>query len=204
MTIAVGAVCRIIAQQQDVNGSIIQNVFHYQHNGTNPLIESTFLGYFENALSGAYAQIEDYIPNTCDPVSLVCDVVAFSGGKIVTTAPIGEIAWTTWAGGTGSGEGLPQGCAALANLTTFKPGVQGRKYVGPLTEGCQNGGVLIAAAQTALAAFAADIIGTMVPGGENFDPVVMSTKLSLPVFLQGVIAKAVVAYQRRRKAGSGS
>lgn len=195
---------RVIAQQQDVNGSLIQNVFFFKHTGTTDVDEAVFLTAVESELSLAYAEMEDYIPNTCDPTTILCDIVGFVGGVIKTLGTVGEIAWTSWSGGTGTGEGLPQGCAAVSNFTTLSPGVLGRKYVGPLTEGSQNAGVLIGAAQTALAAFAAEILDGFLASSQQFDQVLMSTRFALAIDVAGAVVKSIIGYQRRRKSGVGA
>lgn len=198
-----GDYVRIIAQQQDMNGSIIQNVYFYRHDGLGSISDPNFLTAIEVEMSDLYTTIQTYIPNTCNPTSIVCDVVDFVSGKLTSVATIGEIQWTTWAGGQGSGEGLPQGNAAVLNFSTATPGVVGRKYLGPLVEQGQADGILAAAFQTALAAFVVELLDGFIISTNTFNPIVMSTKLADAVLLAEGIIKSIVGYQRRRKAGVG-
>lgn len=204
MAITTGELVRSVAIMNDVNGSQIENVYHHQYTGTPDVTESAYLTGIEAELSAMYATVEGQIPNTLTPVEIVCDVVVFSSGKVITVRAVGTIAWTTWAGGTGSGEGLPQGVAAVVNFPTSSVGVVGRKYLGPFGEGAQSGGVLTSAAQTALASFAAAFLDGFTLSASTLFPILMSTKFAAPVGGLTSVVKAVMGYQRRRKAGRGS
>jgi len=204
MTVAINDVVRCVAKQQDVNGSIIQNVYFFENDGLASVTNPDFLTAVEIFLSAVYAEMEDWIPNSCDPTSIVCDKVEFSSGILTSIAPIGEIAWTTWAGGTSATEGLPQGNAALFTLPSpYTPGVQGRKYIGPLVESAQNNGILLSTVQTALAAFAAELLDGFLVGAVDMVPRIMSSKMGDAIPMATAIVKAIVAYQRRRKSGVG-
>lgn len=204
MAFAQGAVAKVVATMQDENGSLIENVYFYQNTGAGDIVQSSFMTAVEAELSTMYAFIENYIPDTCLPVSIEADVVAFSGGKLIVTQNIGEIAWTTWSGGTGTGEGLPQGCAAVCSFPSVSPGAVGRKYFGPLTETAQGGGELISGLQTALASLIAEFLDGFSVGTDTCEPCVMSTKYAALKLLVSGIVNAVVGYQRRRKNGVGS
>ena len=196
MAVTQNDVVRCVAQMQDVNGSTIENVYFYEHTGPTSMPNTDFLVLVEAELSTNYSYIEAYMPNSLEPVQISCDIVVFSGGSLIVSQPVGDIQWTTWGGGTATGEGLPQGCAAVINLPTVSPGVQGRKFMGPLTEGSQDGGILETACQTALGNFATGLLNGFTYATESVLPRIMSSKFSAE--------REIVGYQRRRKSGVGA
>lgn len=205
MAVIPGDVVRVIATQQDRNGSAIQNVFFFLHEGTSDCTNPAFMTAVETFISGCYGNMSTWIPSTCDPVTIKADVVWFVSGKLESKRPVGEVQWTTWGGGSGTGEGLPQGCAALLSFpANLVPGVQGRKYVGPLVEAAQDDGELVSSCQTSLADFATDLLTGFLVSAEDFLYVIMSSKEAEAVGTLVGIVKAVVAYQRRRKSGVGA
>lgn len=204
MPISAGDVVRTVCRMTDINGSFIENVYHWWHGGSSDVFESAFLIAAEAMFSTAYTEIQAILPDSLEPLEIAADVVGFVSGVIETLKPVGDIAWTTWGGGTATSDGLPQGAAAVVNLPTYNSGVQGRKFVGPLVEGRQNNGILDTTALTALAAYAIDVITTMVVSTETFSPGVMSSKLGQFVVYAGSIIPSVIGYQRRRKSGVGS
>lgn len=195
---------RVVAKLTDVNGSLIENVYHYLNSTGSTVDDAAFLTAIEAEMSEEYAIIDTAIPNSVSPYEIEADVVAFSGGELETVHPVGTIAWTTWSGGSATGDGLPQGACGQINFPTGSPGVQGRKYFGPLAEAVQNNGELGSTLQTNLATMASDfLLGVSGAFGTLF-PVVASTKYAGPVGLASAVIREVVAYQRRRKAGRGA
>lgn len=203
MTISAGDWVRVVARMSDINGSAIQNAFHYFHDGVGDVFDGAFLTAVEQELSDMYTFIEDNIPDTVTPLDIVCDIVGFSGGVITVLSNVGTIAWTNWAGGTATGDGLPQGNAAVLNFPTAQAGVQGRKYIGPLVENGQNNGILTAPLLADMATWAAEFLDGFIASTEDFLPGVMSTKLGHGVLLVSTVLNAIVGYQRRRKSGVG-
>lgn len=203
MTVAAGDVIRVVAKMTDINGSQIQNVYFYKHQGTVSVSDAAFLGALEVEMSTMYGHIEDNIPNTTTPLEIEADKVAFVGGDLTTLSSVGAIDWTTWAGGVGSTDGLPQGNAAVINFPSGVAGVTGRKYIGPLTEGVQNNGKLDSSILTDLGTYAADLLAGFTAVTETIQPIIMSSKQSAPVAILGAVVRAAVGYQRRRKAGRG-
>lgn len=203
MAVNPGDYLRVVANMQDTNGSTIQNVFYYENVGATGMLNSVFLAAVEVEMSAIYATIQAHIPNTCDPVSIVVDKVLFVSGELTTLGPVGEIAWTTWGGGTAAADELPQACCAVVNFPTEYAGVQGRKYFGPLSESEQSAGILSSTLQTALAALIAEYLNGFTAGSDSIQPRIMSSKWVDAIALLGGIVNAVVGYQRRRKSGVG-
>lgn len=204
MAIQVTDRVRCVARMSDINGSLIENAYVLLHAGSAEVSNSAFLTAIEARLSAMYADIEAMMPNTLTPTDIVCDLVEFEGGVLKNLGHVGTIAWTTWSGGTGTGEGLPQGNAAVVNFPTASVGVQGRKYLGPFVENQQANGILESTFQSALATFAATLLSELSVGGQAFNSGVMSSKTANFVAYATAVIKAVVGYQRRRKSGVGA
>ena len=204
MGLDAGEVVRAVAKMTDINGSLIENVYHWYNSGSIEVPSVDLLNAIEARLSTAYANIESHMPDTLTPLEIACDIVDFVGGVLKVVGPIGDIAWTNWAGGTSSGDGLPQGAAAVVNFPTLESGVQGRKYMGPLSEGSQNNGILTSTAQTNLGLFGDDVRAILTVSAQNLLSCLMSTKFDNFRTLAGVIVPAVIGYQRRRKSGVGA
>lgn len=204
MGIADGDIVKVVARMQDINGSDIINTYYYIASGVLALTDADFLTAVESELSTAYALMEDQMPSTVTPVDIKADKVSFVSGKVVQGDPVGTIPWTTWSGGQGAADGLPQGCAAVVDFTVTSAGVQGRKYMGPLTEATQSNGVLVGTCLADLAAFAAEVLDGFTAGGGQLTSIVMSTKYAAAIGLASAVVKAVVGYQRRRKSGVGA
>lgn len=203
MAVEPGAIVRAVAKMTDINGSQIQNVYFYKHQGDTEVTAAAFLTALEIELSAMYAEIEDALPTTLTSFEIEADRVQFISGKLVTTVPVGTIDWTTWTGGVGTGEGLPQGNAAVLNFSTGIANVVGRKYLGPLMESSQANGELETSVQTLLAAYIVEYLSGFITSAQQFDAVLMSTKAAAVVGILEGIVRAVVGYQRRRKAGRG-
>lgn len=203
MAVAVGDVVKCVAKLQDLNGSLIENIWFYRNDGTASVSNTDFLTAVETELSSLYTYFQSYLPSSLDTVSIACDIVIFISGKLTVSQPVGDVPWTTWSGGTGTGAGLPQGCAAVVNFPTVSPGVVGRKFFGPMTVAAQDDGELDSTFQGQLASFVTDYLGGMSVAGETFDPVLMSTKYAAYRDISSGIINSVVGYQRRRKAGVG-
>lgn len=204
MDIQIFDTVRVSARMQDNLGNDIINVYYWTHLGASVCPDSAFMTAVEVELSDMYTTIQSVIPSTVSPVDVTADVVTYSGGKWTVTAHVGVIAWTTWGGGTGAGDSLPQGCAALVSGSTTVPKVYARKYLGQLTETAQDNGGLTSSVLAYLAAFATEWLDDMAVGANGFVSSVASLKAGTYLQLMSGLISSVVAYQRRRKTGRGS
>lgn len=203
MPVAVGETVRVTVKMDDVNGSSIQNVYFYLNDGIATADNDDVLTAVEAAMSLNYTAIEGIMPDTLTPVEIDIDRVAFVGGELIVTGKVGTIPWTNWSGGTSTSDGLPQGNAAVINFPVSGPTVQGRKYIGPLTENQQSNGILTAPALATLVSFGAALLGDILVDDNQFRSGIMSTKSGAFAELASTIVKAVIGYQRRRKSGVG-
>lgn len=113
--------------------------------------------------------------------------------------------------GAGAPPDLPPSVAALAVARTNKPRTQGRKYIGVLTEGTQDDGILTAAARTAVQSFADNWDQQYTAGsGNQYTPGVLDQTIDAAIppddFLELISLKAMpdTRTQRRRTLGRGS
>jgi len=204
MPIEQGDVVKTVARMTDLNGQSIENAYFHKHTAVGDIADATFLTDMEADMSSLYGISQAIQPTSLTPVELVCDVVHFVSGELQHLRPVGSIAWDSWSGGTGTSDGLPQGCAAVVNFPTSSPGVTGRKYLGPLVEAINDDGELNSTALGYLASFIAYFLAGFTIDGHVLYPVLMSTKFSSEVGMIAGIAKSIIGYQRRRKAGRGS
>jgi len=204
MAIGSNECVQVVATMQDVVGSQIQNVHYWLHAGTSSVTEANFLVTLELEMTSMYSNMAQWMPDTLVPVSLKADIVEYYGGEKHIVRAVGEIPWVSWGGGTGTTDGLPQGAAAIANFDTPNIGAYARNFMGPLTEAAQADGELLSTPLAALAAYAAAKITGMSVTAEFFSAAVMSTKYGAPLALTAAIAKSIIGYQRRRRAGRGA
>lgn len=125
----------------------------------------------ETWVNSVFDNLKTYISGGADPVSLKGDLVHYDPGtaKIVTDENLFLDAWDmSTAIPTGAGETLPTQIAAVVTLRTERPKTRGRKFLGPMVETASgDGGALIGALQTALAAAAVDIMTDAVDAASN-------------------------------------
>jgi hypothetical protein len=189
---------------QNSVGSVIENVYHVINAGAAASADADFLTAVELWLSDMYDWMSTAISDQVTPVDIVCDVVEFQGGKVVTVTQVGTIPWTTWGGGTGAADPLPSGTAMVVNLVTGLSGVQGRKYLPYFTESHQSGGIFAGGTLTLAASYLTDLLAGFLEGANGYLPRLMSTKYGASIGLTAGIIKAIVGYQRRRKTGVGA
>jgi hypothetical protein len=206
MTVASGEVLRVSARQQYANGQDLINVWFWQAAFTSDQTDQDVIDGILAELDNGYAQLNGITSNTISTVDVKIDVVEWVGGKLDTIRSLGTVLWdnTFYAPGS-SGDVLPPGVAGLLKFTTIDGKVYGRKFFGGLSEAAQNDGVLSGAALTSLANFAASILSPFVIStGNQLIARVMSSKYADVMLIYEGVANAVVAYQRRRRQGTGS
>lgn len=206
MTVSNGDVIRVSARQELEDGQDHVSVFHYIADFQSDQTDQTVVDAVMEEIDNAFGALNGYISNTTSKVDMKFDKVEFIGGVLEQVYNLGTYLWT---GATytpaGSGETLPPGVAALCKFTTVLGRVYGRKFLGGLIEGAQNGGTLVAGCLTALASFGATILTDVVIDASNsLAAGVMSSKVSGYVGFQEADASDNVAYQRRRRVGTGS
>lgn len=202
MSIPVGTILKVVTIMSWLDGDIIQNVFNATIGGAaGPYDEAdivadavawadvmyaAFTTFVSDELDGAEIRVYEY-----DPVDADWDEV-------------GSDAWT-W-NPSGAGEQLPRGVSLLINAKTTDPDVNGKKYVGGLTEPSSEDGLWHSSVLVPAVDFAADWV-TPFTGATStapWVPVIWSPTKGTPWVLSGaVLIPTIPAYQRRRKQGVG-
>lgn len=198
-TVILNDVVRIAARMKYADVDDIVNVYHYK-------LTSTTAGPGDSVAMNALAdQLEDIYTPILGLMTTDTKFEDITFYNVTQDRPMGVLAWPTLTQGSGTGDGLPPGCAALITSYTATKRTYGRKFFGVIEETEQADGILTSAAQTSLATAAAELldlvvvaaISTFTPGTYRPD-----TGTFAP-FIEAVV-RAAIAYQRRRKAGVGS
>jgi hypothetical protein len=157
-------------------------------------------------IDNAYAAMNAYISNTVSTNDIKIDVVFWSGGKCIVSQNLGTYPWDdVWYNPSGAGEVLPPGDSALLKLMTTLGKHYGRKFIGGLTETAQNSGILVAGCVEDLADMATSFLSEFtISAGNYLVPVINSTLFQEALPVIEAAASAVIAYQRRRRPGTGS
>jgi hypothetical protein len=202
MSIVIGDVLRVVAILTWLDGNIMQNVFNSVISGTG--------GPFDDA---------DIV---ADALEWVGDMFAFEVGRISDECDgseirvyirdnvdedwdeVGSDAWTF--DPTSATDMLPRGVAGLINAKTLDPDVNGKKYVGGLTEDSSLDGLWSSGEIISLGNYGAEWVSNFTGGtsGASWVPGVWSpTRNNFFPFSGTIIVPTIPAYQRRRKRGVG-
>ncbi len=205
MAVDVGDVVRIVAEWDIPDGTIAQMVWHFIGISGSSSTDVAVLNAAEAALQAAWANIAARIDDTV----LGSTVEGFRWDFTLNQWDgMGQVP-LIGADGTATDEMLPHGAAGLVKIFTDAARRQARKYVPGFGELAQGNGTLIGAAVTDLALFASDLDDIIFPGNLVMHFGVFSTDPASALFetfsetRQSVQAEAIMAYQRRRRPGTG-
>lgn len=206
MSMLDGDVVRVAARQQFASGQDLVNVWHFVAEFADPQQDQDVVDEVLAALDIIYSQLNGMISNTVLPVDVKIDLVEWIGGEEKVVRTLGTHSWVgTWYDPTGSGDVLPPGAAALLKNRTLYGKVYGRKFFGGFTETSQNDGSLTSAAMTAMALAAVEVLeARVISAGNTLYSCIMSTKFASAMRFTESVATAIIAYQRRRRPGTGS
>lgn len=202
MSLEVSDILRIVAQMLWTDGNINQNVFNAILSGAgSPWSEEDIVDDAVDWLDNMYlnltaATTDELDGNEC--TVYLWDTVGLDWDEVASDA-------FTW-NPSGAGDYLPRGVAALAQLWTTNPDVQGKKYLPGTQEANLTAGLYIGGYLTNLLAFAADWYTpfTGAASGATFTPGVWSpTDSAFYAGVDHIAASAIPAYQRRRKRNVG-
>ena len=202
MSVTVGDILRVVAVMSWSDGNIMQNVFNMVVTGTGgPFDDDDIVGDALDWVETMYANLTSYVSDECAGSEV--RVYIYDSGDD-DWDEIGSDSWT-WTPDVVADE-LPRGVAMLVNAKTTNPDVNGKKYIGGITEGGIAEGLINAITLAAGAAFAADWLTgfTGAVSGATLQPGIWSTKLTNFLAASGTyIIPTIAAYQRRRKRGIG-
>ncbi len=198
MTVSTGDILRVVASLLWTDGNVNQNVYNCVVTGSGgPWDNSDVIDDAEAWLDNMYANLTTIQVDEIDGNEVIVykwDTVGQDWDEV------GSQAWTY--NPTNAAEQLPRGSGALVRLWTDDADVQGKKYIGGLTEGGLVDGLFETQTITALLAFAADWYLPFVGGvsGATFTPGVWSVVGKLfQAAIDHVATSTIPAYQRRRK-----
>lgn len=201
-----GEVIRISFRSTLQDGQDHVNVYYAVANFASTGADADVYAAVNDWLDDSYSDLNAHISNTFSPVDLKIDVVEFIGGVLTITRNLGLWPFIQTAfNPTGAGDTLPPGVALLVKFLTTVGKTYGRKFIGGLIEASQNGGVPTGLLPAAAAAYATKILGgAIVAATGTLDPGVMSERSDSFVPFTSADMGGTLAYQRRRRLGTGS
>lgn len=202
MSITVGDVLKVVATLAWTDGNLMQNVFNAAITGSGgPFDDDDIVDDAVAWVGVMFANLVAAISNAADGSQVQVYVYDSTDDDF---DEVGTAAWTF--NPTNADHQLPRGVAALLNAKTLDPDVQGKKYVGGLTEGTITDGLWPTATLTPLSDFGDDWVTQFVGSvsGADWTPGVWSPKnTNIFPFSGQNIVPTIPAYQRRRKRGVG-
>lgn len=203
MTIVFGDVLRVSANFTLDNGTLYQNVYHYQRTGVGILSDQEHVDAIETQMNLMYDELVALIlPDILPDLSFV-DLVDFVDGEWKVVENIGV--FTPVLAAVGTGQTLPHQCSPFVTFKTTRPKSVGRKFLFPVSETMQDSTILAAAAITAIVAYADEaLVDIVIQVLDNLVPGIIRTGVDsfLPIFV-GVVTN-VMGTQRRRRPGVGA
>jgi len=203
MTVTVGDVTRCVTTEVDDKGNTFQNTWYVHNSGLSGVSDSDFLTGIEARFSIVYDFLQDKRPIALSPVSIECDQVGFYSGRLVTMRPVGEIAWTTGGGGTGTGDRLPSFVSISVALPTQLPRVVGGKRFGPLVTSAVAGDYVSTSALSDLYLTCQVIMSIFQIDSQDFQFGLMVKKAEGFVVPTAAVPSVRVGHQNTRKLGVG-
>ena len=195
-------ILRVVASLLWTDGNINQNVYNcLVSGGVGPYDDQDVADDMEDWLDNLYLNFTAVCSDEIDGNEVLVykyDAVGDDWDEVSSQA------WT-W-NPTAIDDQMARGVAALARLWTTDPDVQGKKYIGGLTEGSLVDGLWSGGDLVLLLAFAADWYTPFVGAstGATFTPGIWSVaQTAFLAAVDHVAASAIPAYQRRRKRNVG-
>lgn len=202
MSITIGDILKVVATVVWLDGNLNQNVFNAVISGTGGPYDDADIVLDALAWATAmYANLTTDTSDQCDGTQIqvyIYDSVDDDWDEVGT----GSWVWNP----TSVISQLPRGVAGLINAKSLDPDVQGKKYIGGLTEGVVADGLFEAGTITILGDFADDWVTPFVGGtsGADWVPGVWSVvQKNLRAMTGATIIPVIPSYQRRRKPGVG-
>lgn len=205
MPVTVNDVVRIVGEWDVPESTVAQLVYHYIGVSAGPASDAEILAAVETELNLSFAFIAARVSNQVLGSTLSIFKWDFALNRWDGLGQVPLIG----ADGTSADHMLPHGDAGLVKIFTGALRRQARKYVPGLIEGTQQDGLIAAAVLTDLGLFAADLDDRIQAGALFLDFCTFNTDPLSPLFETASIAngtvqaEAIVAYQRRRRPGTG-
>lgn len=193
-----GDIIRVSAKQLGPDRQAIVNTFQYKAVPYGGSVDDSYvIAALVDHIDAMFYELRSAITNQQDADEI--DVY-----NITQDRPMGTESWGTYTGGTGTGDYLPPGVAALITMGTAGKRVKPKKYLGTLLEIHQQNGEWTSTLLALLAAFAGSYIETVLDGMDgSLIPGVGSSVWQVFYPALAATVKSVASYQRRRKPGVG-
>lgn len=205
MTVTVNDVIRIVAEWDMPSGTVAQLVWHYLGSSGGPASDTEVLVAVEAMLDAAWDHIAARVAQEVTGSTIQLFKWDFTLNR---WDGLGEVP-LIGADGSSTDHMLPHGDAGLIKIFTLALRRQSRKYIHGLIEGTQENGLIDALILSDLALFAADLDDNVAAGTLTLKYCTFNTDPLSPLFeteslANGTVqAEAIVAYQRRRRPGTG-
>ena len=206
MPLLAGDVLRCSVRFSDVNGNDHVNVYYlrapFEITDSDATIMAAIADYFDDA----YSELATNISNLVTEIDIKIDEVEWVGGVLEVTRNLGTVPWSMTTSPSAAGDPLPPGVAALVKFLTGVGKTYGRKFIGMICEAAQASGIITSGLQSQLASYAGVILAGIsgILTGGDLDAGVMSVKIHGFQEYNNYDVSDVVAYQRRRRQGTGS
>lgn len=205
MSVDVGDVVRVVAEWDGPGGMLAQMVYHLKGKSGTAETASVVAAAALAAHQAAWLNIDNDLDS--ELAATVQELLQWdftlNRWDGVDTRPF------TALDGLTIGDMQAHGVAGLVKIFTVAARRQGRKYIPGYIEGNVGNGILDGPTLTNLALYAAALDNDVVAGALTLEFGTFNTEPTSPIFetfsaASGAVqAEAVVAYQRRRKPGTG-
>lgn len=204
-TILANDVMRVVAEWDAPQGTVAQLVWHYVVKTGSGVQSLTLLDAILTNLQVAWADIEDVVSDLYTGATISWSKWDFTLNRFdgLDVAPL------TNADGVSIADPVPHGAAGLVKIFTEVARRQARKYVHGLIDTVIVAGSVTAPVLVNLADFAGVLDTDIIAGGITLGFCTFNVDATSPLFethslaIGAVQAEAVVAYQRRRRPGTG-
>lgn len=196
-----GNIIRVACRNRYKEVADVVNVLHFTvEDVPGTLDDDKLLTDVSSLVSEAWGSLSSVINAGLEPYLI--DVY-----NISQDYPIGQTIWSLglWSGGGASGDPLPEGVAALVIWPTSVKRVQGKSYIGVMSEASLTGGTFTSATVSALEDWADILMSqTVQTNGYSFGFGIWSRVGGTMTQPNGKRISTLPAYQRRRRIGRGS
>lgn len=205
MSVLDGDVLRVTCNFELGDGTQYQNIYHYVRDGTDPFSDQNHLDLLETTMEAAYDELVSQVLNDVTEQLSFVDRVEFN--EIANEWRVVENIGTFVPNfvPVNAGHGLPFQSSPYVIFKTQRPKSVGKKFLFPFGESEQDATILTAGAVTAVVAYAAQALATLVLGGDaTLAPVIVRTGVQSVLPLLVAVVNDVMGSQKRRRPGVGA
>lgn len=204
MSISNGDIIKVVMEVLLESGTISQNVYYFIAALTSPEGNTSVTTEVETWIEALYSNLSSQLPNSMTQRVCSVDQIEWNATEEFWETVQSVGLFTPTIGFNNAGEPLPNQCAALATFHSLLPRSRGRKFLFPFAEDQQDASFLVAAALTALAAYAADAMDVITFAPLNtLTPGIVRTAVGVFLEFNNATVTDLIHTQRRRTQGVG-